>query len=207
MKKLQNRSKPPALSKSDISEQTITVRVCSEETTIVGTAKAVSIDPKLGTEYELKIGHILYGVIYEKLEKDCFTFKKGKLEMPIYNYRSIQLPCGVFPPGCGKELQVGLLLDDDRCRKLTGYKPLYFKVIYDQKGIIKNLDVPGTPLIVEYKELSNFPVLTHYNSANYILPILSGTWLELTNKIRDIHGLVNIGDSVSTNFNEYWYTD
>lgn len=199
---------PPRAQKSDISEQTIMVDLYLPNTTVIpGVAKVIKVDKSLGVEHEIRVENILYGVIYERIIEDSFSIERNFPLISINNYRAIQLPSAVMPPGFARELQVSLLLDDNKGRKLTGYNPLYLKIVYGSEGIIKKLKAPGEAFIFEDKQFKEWPTFTTHGEVNYVLPITSGTWVELSQKIHEMEILAKIGDSFVVKPSEYWYPD
>lgn len=187
---------PVQAQKSDISEQTITVGLHLPDTVISGVAKVIKVDKILGVEQEIRVQGTLYGVTYERIMEGPFTMQKGSEIVSINNSRAIQLPSAVLPPGFPNELQLGLLLDDNKGRKLTGYNPIYLTVVYGSDGIIKKLEVPGNPLIFDAELLQEWPVCSIYDDkVRYVLPITSGTYIELIQKISEMETLDKIGDS------------
>ncbi len=196
------QSIPPA-QKSDISEATITTNLCVEGRRVPGVAKAIKVDNILGVVQELRVEDRFYGIICEKIIEDSFAIKIDKLPgVSIDNYRSIQPPYSVIAPGVGKTLEVGLLLDDNKGRKLTGYNPLYLTIIYNDTGLVNQLEVPGRPLIFQGQELREWPSCTRYQDKDYALPITSGTYMDLIEKISPIKGH-KMSDSILADTYEY----
>ncbi|WP_375327342.1 hypothetical protein [Candidatus Tisiphia endosymbiont of Nemotelus uliginosus] len=183
----------------DISESITVLSSCKGVDT-AGVAKAVSFDRDLGVKYEISIEGKIYGTIYEKIVSDPFTIKLTKNQtLIINNYRSIQVPTEMMVELPGSILQLALILDDDKGRKLTCYNALYLKLIYRDNGELTKFAVPGMPLVFDCKQLKECPVLTNYHDTIYTLPIRSETYIELAQR-----GVVKIGEDSPDYSGDCW---
>lgn len=128
------------------------------------------------------------GIMYEQMLATSIRFKvNNTFVVKIEQFRSVKLPDKV---NLDVTYKIQLACSNPDGSKMSAKDPAYFEIDYDQNGKLEKVTVPNTPLL---SSNPTWPVLTVYHGKVCSLPISSGAYNWLVQKIQENHGDVVIG--------------
>ncbi|WP_417905262.1 hypothetical protein [Candidatus Tisiphia endosymbiont of Micropterix aruncella] len=141
-----------------------------------------------GKAIELDLEGKVGGIMYEQMLATSIRFKvNNNYVVKIEQFRSVMLPDKV---NLDVTYKIQLVCSDPDGSKMSVKDAAYLEINYDQNGKLEKMTVPNTP------KLSSNPtwsVLTVYHGKVCSLPVSSGTYNWLVQKIQENHGDVVIG--------------
>ncbi|WP_425362807.1 hypothetical protein [Candidatus Tisiphia endosymbiont of Hybos culiciformis] len=139
-----------------------------------------------GKAIEIKGDDQARGIMYEKMIPTSICFKVNSNNIvKIEQYRSIMLPDSLKG-----ETTLQLACSKPNGIRMAAEDAAYLVINYDHSGKLEKMTVPNTPKLSTNPD---WPVLTVYHGKVCSLPVSSGTYNWIVQKIQENHGNVVIG--------------
>jgi hypothetical protein len=129
----------------------------------------------------------IFGEIYQCTIYQPHHFKVNGQHIVVAQYRSVTMPIKIKP---GTEFYYEFALQDLHGVNMPKQGAKHFKISYDTKGELEKISVPSHPVASPNAQYA--PVLVSLNKGIYTLPVTSGNYLYLVNKVRENGGVVVI---------------
>lgn len=141
-----------------------------------------------GKAIELAWEDKVAGIMYEQMLATSIRFKvNNNYVVKIEQFRSVSLPDKV---NLDVTYKIQLVCSNPDGSKMSAKGAAYLEINYDQNGKIEKVTVPNTPKL---SSNPTWPVLTVYHGKVCSLPVSSGTYNWLVQKIQENHGDIVIG--------------